>query len=32
MRVCLDEQEKFSDETAEKLLNTFIATGRRIDL
>ena len=32
MRVCFDGLEKFSDETAEKLINTFIATGRRIDL
>ena len=32
MRVCLDGPEKLSDETVEKLLNTFIATGHRIDL
>ena len=32
MRVCLDGSEKLSDETIEKLINTFIAAGRRIDL
>ena len=32
MRVCLDRPEKLSDETVEKLINTFIAAGRRIDL
>ena len=32
MRVCLDGPEKLSDKTAEKLINTFIATGCRIDL
>ena len=32
MRVCLDGLEKLSDETVAKLINTFIATGRRIDL
>ena len=32
MRVCLDGPEKLSDETVEKLIHTFIATGRRIDL
>ena len=32
MRVCLDRPEKLSDETVEKLINTFIATGPHIDL
>ena len=32
MHMCLDGPEKLSDETAEKLINTFIATGRHIDL
>ena len=32
MRVCLDGPEKLSGETVEKLINTFIATGCRIDL
>ena len=32
MPVCLDRPEKLSDETVEKLINTFIAAGRRIDL
>ena len=30
--VCLDGPENLSDKTVEKLINTFIATGRRIDL
>ena len=32
MCVCLDRPEKLSDETVEKLINTFIATGCHIDL
>ena len=32
MRVCLDGPEKLSDETVEKLINTFIVAGRRINL
>ena len=32
MRLCLDGPEKLSDETVEKLINTFIAKGRRTDL
>ena len=31
MCVCLDEPEKLSDKTVEKLISTFIATGHRID-
>ena len=32
MRVCLDGPEKLSHKTVEKLINTFIVTGRGIDL
>ena len=32
MQVCLDRPEKLSDKTVEKLINTFIAAGHRIDL
>ena len=32
MQVCLDKPEKLSDETVEKLINTFIAAARHIDL
>ena len=32
MRVCLDRPKKLSDETVEKLINTFMATGHHIDL
>ena len=32
MQVCLDGPEKLSDETVVKLINIFIAAGRRTDL
>ena len=32
MHVCLDVPENLSDETVEKLIKTFIATGRLINL